>query len=199
MVQISITQGLAELKLLDKRIVKALERVKWTSVSTKNHSKIDIDTFTKNVESEYQSYLDLVKRRDLIKRAIVLANSKIGDWNGTIAEAIEQKSSIEYKKKLLGKLKTNLLESLNEFKLKERDLNNRLDKLLQGELTKDIKTNPETIQAITVSFKENNKIVHLDPLDLTKKILSLEQETDSFETNVNWVLSEANGKTLITV
>ena len=76
-------------------------------------------------------------------------------------------------------------------------MNNRLDKLLSSELGKDIKTNPETIQSITVSFKENNKIIHHDPLDLTNKIKELEESIESFETNVNWVLSEINGKTQI--
>jgi hypothetical protein len=37
----------------------------------------------------------------------------------------------------------------------------------------------------------------VDPLDLAGRTKELEDEIESFETNVDWVLSETNGKTLI--
>jgi len=46
---------------------------------------------------------------------------------------------------------------------------------------------------------ETNKVEIVDPLDLHKMAKELGDEIDAFETNVDWVLSEANGKTLITV
>jgi hypothetical protein len=70
---------------------------------------------------------------------------------------------------------------------------------LQSELGKDVKTNPETITSLTNSFRENNKVELVDPLDLGAKVSSLEEELDAFETNVDWVLSESNGKTVIEV
>jgi hypothetical protein len=78
-------------------------------------------------------------------------------------------------------------------------LERRLDGLLSSELGKDVKTNPETITALRQSFMETNKVEIVDPLDLVKMAKELGDEIDSFETNVDWVLSEANGKTLITV
>ena len=108
----SITQGLAELKLLDKRISKSLGYgVEWAQLRSKT-KKVDENELKKTVQSEYQSYMDLVKRRDLIKRAIVLSNAQtqvtIGTgpkkWSGTVAEAIEHKSSLKYKKNLLDKM-----------------------------------------------------------------------------------------------
>jgi hypothetical protein len=101
---ISVTQALAELKLLDKRIQKALDYVTWADVKTKSHP-VDTDKFSKNVHAEYQSFLALVKRRDAMKRAVVTSNAttrvKVGAWEGTVAEAIEYKTSIHYKKRLL--------------------------------------------------------------------------------------------------
>ena len=106
--QMSITQGLAELKLLDKRLNKGLEDVSWMAVSTKN-KKVSEEELKKTASAEYQSYLSLVKRRDTIKRAIVLSNANTtvciaSSWSGTVAEAIEYKSSLMYKKKLLAKM-----------------------------------------------------------------------------------------------
>jgi len=205
MTQISVTQGLAELKLLDKRINKELSYVYWAKVSTKNN-RVDEATLKKTSQAEYQSYMDLVKRRDTIKRAIVLSNAittvTVGSgavWKGTVAEAIEHKASLMYKKSLLDKIKRCISTAQSEYQSANEALERRLDGLLTSELGKDVKTNPETITALRQSFLETNKVELVDPLDLVKMAKELSDEIDSFETNVDWVLSEANGKTMITV
>lgn len=200
--QMSITQALAELKLLDKRINKALDHVTWADVKTKSHP-VDTEAFAKTVRAEYQSFMDLVKRRDGIKRAVVLSNAtsrvKIGAWEGTVAEAIEYKTSIGYKKRLLEEMQSQLYHANAKFQEQQEAVDARLEKLLHSELGKDVKTSPETITALTNSFRENNKVELVNPLDLTARVRELEDEIESFETNVDWVLSETNGKTLIAV
>lgn len=199
----SVTQGLAELKLLHKRINKGLEGTSWIAISTKT-KKVNEDDFKKNALSEYQSYMDLVKRRDIIKRAIVLSNAtttvNIGKkWSGTVAEAIEHKSSLAYKKRLLEQMKEHVITVEKQYENVIEETNSRLDRLLSTELGKDVKTNPETIASLTASFQETNKVVILDPLGLKVKAKELEEEIDTFEANVDWVLSEINGKTMINV
>jgi hypothetical protein len=201
MVQMSITQGLAELKLLQKRINKGLDGVSWMALNTKT-KKVDEEELKKRALSEYQSFMDLVKRRDSIKRAIVLANATtnvtIGKkWTGTVAEAIEHKTSLAFKKLLLEKMKDTILDVEREHTNAVEETTSRLDRLLSSELGKDVKTNPETIASLTASFQESNKVVVLDPLDLRSKARELEEEIDAFETNVDWVLSETNSKTMI--
>ena len=200
--QISITQALAELKLLDKRINKALDNVTWADIKTKSYP-VDTEKFAKTVRAQYQSFTDLVKRRDTIKRAVVKANAstrvKVGAWEGTVAEAIEYKTSIHYKRLLLNTMREQLLTAKQRFKEQQEAVDGRLEKLLHSELGKDVKTSPETITALTNSFRENNKVELVDPLDLSERTRELEEEIESFETNVDWVLSETNGKTLIEV
>jgi hypothetical protein len=200
--QMSITQALAELKLLDKRIQKALDSVTWADVKTKSHP-VDTEKFGRNVQAEYQSFLALVQRRDRMKRAVVSANAatqvKIGKWEGTVAEAIEYKTSIRYKKQLLDTMRMQLLTAKAQFTSQQESVDARLEKLLHSELGKDVKTSPETITALTNSFRENNKVELVDPLDLSARTNELEEEIEAFETNVDWVLSETNGKTLIQV
>ena len=123
----------------------------------------------------------------------------VGSWNGTVAEAIEYKISITYKKQLLDVMKQQLTSSRQEYESAQENINRRLDMLLQSELGKDVRTNPETITTLSSTFRETNKVELLDPLDLAKKIAQLEEEIDGFETNVDWVLSEVNGTTKITV
>jgi hypothetical protein len=201
--QMSVTQGLAELKLLDKRLCKGLTDISWVAISTKTKKVVEED-LKKVASSEYQSYMDLVKRRDTIKRAIVISNAMtavtIGKtWTGTVAEAVEHKSSIQYKKRLLEQMKKNILSVDAEFEQATDEITSRLDRLLSSELGKDVKTNPETIASLTASFQETNKVLLLDPLGLKAKVKELESEIDAFETNVDWVLSEMNGKTMINV
>ena len=199
---ISITQGLAELKLLDKRLRTHLSHMRWADVSTESN-RVDVDKLKSRAEAEYQSYMDLLKRRDSIKRAIVLSNAqtrvKIGSWEGTVAEAIEHKHSIEHQRQLLESMKEHLQEKRTQYENLKSQMDTRLERLLQSELGKDVKTNPETLTALTNTFRANNRVDLLDPMDLAGKIGTLEEEVSSFETNVDWVLSEANGRTMIEI
>lgn len=199
----SVTQALPELKLLEKRIDKLETAIQdWCKVSH-NGAPVDKDKHKKEVEAQLQSYLDLVKRRDAIKRAIILSNAqtkvKVGSFEGTVAEAIEYKLSIRFKRSLLDGMKQCLQSKREDYEKMKGQVEGRLERLLQSELGKDVKTNPETITALTNSFRENNKVELVDPLDLAAKISALEEEIDAFETNVDWVLSESNATTFLQV
>ena len=199
----SITQALPELKLLEKRIEKVVEGIQdWCKVAH-NGAPVDKDKHKKETEAQLQSFNDLVKRRDTIKRAIILSNAntrvKIGQFEGTVAEAIEYKMSIRFKRNLLDSMKESLQTKRDEYERKKGEVDGRLERLLQSELGKDVKTNPETITALTNSFRDNNKVELVDPLSLAEKIQALEDELDSFATNVDWVLSQANATTMIQV
>ncbi len=210
----SITQALAELKLLDKRLRKFYERnydygadeqkepMNWLAVRSKT-TPVDEEALRRTAMAEWQSFMDLVARRDKMKRAIVLSNAttrvRIGDWEGTVAEAIEHKSSLTYKETMLSTAKSYVKRMEGEYQRKQEQLQERLDKLLSSELGKDVRTNPDTIQAISVSFRENNKVELVDPLNVREKLRELEREVEDFKTNVDWVLSETNGRTMITI
>lgn len=201
--RMSITQALPELKLLEKRISKSSSTIStWCKVAH-NGAPIDKDKHKRETESYLQSFNDLMKRRDAIKRAIILSNAvikvKIGSWDGTVAEAIEYKSSIRMKRDMLDEMKSCLQLKRAEYEQMKAMVDARLERLLQSELGKDVKTNPETITALTNSFRENNKVELVDPLDMATMISTLEEELDAFETNVDWVLSESNGRTIIDV
>ncbi len=201
--RMSVTQALPELKLLDRRIEKVTETIQsWCKVAH-NGAPVDKDKHKKETEANLQSFTDLLKRRDAIKRAVILSNAKtpvkVGSFEGTVAEAIEYKYSIRVKRDLLSNMKECLQAKRAEYEQQKSNVDSRLERLLQSELGKDVKTNPETITALTNSFRENNKVELVDPLDLAAKIATLEEELDSFETNVDWVLSQSNATTFIEV
>ena len=77
--------------------------------------------------------------------------------------------------------------------------NTRVERLIQTELGKESKTNVEVITQLSETFLAQNKAEIVDPLNLAKEIASLNKAIEDFETKVDWVLSESNGKTTITL
>lgn len=200
MATMSVTQALAELKLLKKRLDHGLCDAQWVKIATKT-TPVNVEKFTVAAKASLQSYTALCDRYTRLKSAIVKANAetrvKIGSWEGTVADAIEFKRSIEFKKSLLESMKEQLVNVREHYEAEQGQLTSRLERLLASELGKDVRTNPETITALTTTFRENNRVELVDPLDLATHVKELEEEIDSFETNVDWVLSEANGRTMI--
>ena len=199
----SITQALPELKRLDKQMQKIIYDVgSWVTIRHTN-APVDVEKHRKETEAAFQSYQALAKNRDAIKKAVVQSNAvtrvKVGTWEGTVAEAIEYKNSIKYKQNLVERMQETLLEKRSEYERLKEQVDGRLERLLTSELGKDVKTNPETITALTNTFRENNKVELVDPLDFAKRVAEMEEEIDSFNTNVDWVVSESNAKTMIEV
>jgi hypothetical protein len=199
---ISITQALAEVKLLKKRLDKTSSYTKYVALKTKTNT-LDVEDFTKSAKANFQSFKDLLNRYNVIRSAIVVSNAtamvSIGGKSYTIAEAVERKRSIETEKTMLQKMQNEWKHVKDEAEKHQKTQQERLDKLLLQELGKDSKTNVEVIQSLTDSFMRNNKAEIIDPLGMETVIRQMEDEITAFETNVDWVLSESNGKTQIEI
>jgi hypothetical protein len=198
----SITQALAEVKLLKKRLEKTGRYTKYVALKTKTNN-VDVEDFTKTAKANFQSFKDLLNRYNVIRSAIVVSNATasvtIGGKTYTIAEAVERKRSIETEEDMLQGLQNEWKHVKEEAEKHQRTQQERLDKLLLQELGKDSKTNVEVIQSLTDSFMRNNKADIIDPLGLEAVIRQMNDDIEAFKTNVDWVLSESNGKTQITI
>jgi hypothetical protein len=200
---ITITRALAELKLLDKRINKEIKDMKCAYLHTK-FSKKNPDSFKTTALAEWQSINDLISRREKMKTAIMNSNNitivKIGSKTYTVAEAIETKKSICYRKVLLEHLKRESID-LEESKVQmDNSIQQRIDSLLEKEMGKDNKkTDPEAIEQLTKAIKTSNSYEVIDPIKLDEKVKELSKEIDDFELNVDFVLSESNSQTKIKI
>jgi hypothetical protein len=91
MATMSVTQALAELKLLKKRLDHGLYDAQWTKIATKT-TPVNVEKFTIAAKASLQSYTDLCDRYTHLKSAIVKANAetrvKIGSWEGSVGVAI---------------------------------------------------------------------------------------------------------------
>lgn len=197
--KITITRALNELKLLDSRIDKSINQAVFVdyTVNGKNSQK----EFTP--KEDLQSINDMINRRQKIKSLIMESNAKtevtVAGKKMKVIEAIETKSSIGYKLKLLGRLKNNLLTVNNIIERTNQNVQERLDNLLISNFGKDKKANEDDFAAVSVPFLKTNEAKLDDKIEIQKEIKALEEFIDTFTSEVDFVLSESNALTTIEI
>jgi hypothetical protein len=204
--EISITRGLSELKLLSSRINGKIGSTQFIAEKKKSAKKINntltVEEFGIEAQSGYDSIIDLIERRKLIKSLIVKSNAetivKIGEKEMTVADAIERKASISLDKALLN----NMLQQYNSYiadvNRKNEAMEMNLDKQVQAMMGGDNKKT-DGVEAFSTQYRETNGWDVIDPLKLKDKIEVLKTDIEDFETNVDFVLSESNASTKIVI
>lgn len=197
---ITVTRALAELKTLDKRINKAVQDCDVVKIRRKE-DKWDIQEYNRQAQATYQSLEDLITRRDELKRRVLASNAttrvRIGKDVLTIAEVIDRKQSIEYKKRLLERLRNQRQIAQNTYESRVEELRRKLDNLLEVNFGKEGKCNPENVASITKTYHDTHKVEIVDPLNIGVKIKTLEEEITEFDKEADLVLSESNARTYV--
>jgi len=207
MKKMSLHRALAELKLLEKRIIQgynATEYITYQIGSEKPKRYASVEDFNKQALSSYQSVKDLITRYNEIKMKLITVNAttkvKIGDTEYTIAEALHRKNSIDFEKGLLSELKRQLSVLNNKMEIENKAMLNRLDQRISADLgSKERKDHAKEVEEITEGFLRRYQPNEVDPLNIRDEIKKLEASIEEFETNVDYVLSEANATTFIEV
>jgi hypothetical protein len=203
---ITITRALAELKLLNDRIEKKISGSEFVFISgKKNKHNINTETLISNSKSNYQSIEDLIARRHKIKSAIILSNAttrvKVGNKEMTVAEVIERRQNIDYYKLLCHKLRMNRDQVLNSVERQNQTMEGDLQRLLEANFgkTSSVKTNSDDIENLSKAYREHNRAEMVDGIDIDKRIEEVEAIIEELETEANFVLSESNALTKITI
>lgn len=209
--EITVTKALSDLNVLTGRIEK--ETDKLTVLSTKLKSKnvlkdknTNVDDFKNEVKANYQSILDLIKNRDIIKSAIILSNAKtkvmIAGKEYTVAEAIDKKNRIALETDLLMKLKSEFVTKSKQVTNFNDKLETQIDKereiMLSGDNAKN-KDIVKTAEELATAKRESNSVELVDPLNIEKVINELEDSIMSFKAEVDQQLSVSNAITLIEI
>ncbi|MGC8230802.1 hypothetical protein ACP2W0_17590 [Pseudobacillus badius] len=204
--KMSITRGLAELKLLDKRIQSTMKATPFISYAVGDKPVSGFAAtkeFEEKAKSTYQSTLDLIKRRNAIKSAIVLSNAmthvEVAGEKYTVAEAIERKTSIQYEQRLLEKMKQEFAAATREVEQINDDVKQQLDHQLEVLYGREAKLKVEESNELTKSYREKHEAKVIDPLKLRDKYEKLEKQIDEFLAEVDFVLSTSNTLTEIEV
>lgn len=211
--ELTVQQGLNELKVLDSRIAKAIDNIDVLGVESKDkliypsRTKSTVEDFVKKADSEVQSVTDLLNYRKALKSEILKSNGTkkvtIAGKEMTVSEAIEYKNSISFDYLFLRELKKQLanaeIKKARHNETVQKDLDKRIDIAVGKEAKND---QLEFIQQLT-DMAEKNKAELVEPnisgKPLQDYISDKEKELEDFEASVDFVLTESNVTTRITV
>lgn len=205
--KMTVHKALAELKTMDARITKAIEDCTFVIANKHSNSRIKgkpVTAFCDEAKSGYQSVNDLIRRRDAIKRAVVLSNAvakvMINGTEYTVAEAIEMKNhGVLYRQQLLDKLTEDDKRAQREADAHNgKDLETRADAYIQELFGKaETKNLTEEVKKARADFIETQTYELVDPLDAHKEMARLEKEINDFMVEVDSALSVSNALTEI--
>lgn len=209
--KMTIHKALAELKTMDDRINKAIRSTSYVLAVKHSAEKINgvkVSNFKEQMRSGYQKVTDLIKRRDAMKRAVVLSNAttkvKIGDNEYTAAEAIEMKNhGMEFRSALLRQMNSDYIAAQNDL---ARNGGEALEKKSEQYVLAVIAAQPkdskmsadsDVMKGLRQTYIENNTYDLVDPLDITKVMEALDAEINEFNAEVDAALSVSNALTVI--
>ena len=204
----TVHKALAELKVLDDRISKAILNSTFVTAKKNNQEKVHGKTtkqFQDDAVASYNKAYDLIRRRNAIKDAVNVSNSttrvKIGDTEYTVVEAIDKKNhGMDYFCTLRDALSQQLAKHMTELERHNAGLQQKAEQFVVGMMgNKDAKTNgTEFDNAVNVYIKSNT-VELVDPLGIEKKIEELNDMINSFLPEVDAALSVSNALTTITI
>lgn len=209
MTQITVTDALAELTLLEKRINSAkadlgnnnlITFVEIGQVPTGYKSR---EEYNSKARAALQRVDALIGRRRTIKRAIVLSNAttmvSIANEEMTVAEAIEMKNFIAYYEIVLDTMHTTYRTTLSKYEQAQGRVKERLDKLAIEVLGRNANTATDRYQSLADSFLAREGVELLDPANLAEENERRQNFIEEFKSTCDRVLSISNARTIIEV
>ncbi|NEO49939.1 MAG: hypothetical protein F6K55_39935 [Moorea sp. SIO4A3] len=209
MTTMTVTDALAELTLLEKRIDSAraaldnntlISVVEVGQVPTGFKSREDYEIKAK---AALQKVDALIARRRTIKRVIVLSNAStmvtVADQEMTVAEAIEMKMFIRYYEAVIGTMQSAYTKTINQYKMAQARVKERLDKLALEVLGQNASVGSQKYQSLADSFLAREGVELLDPTNLAEELEKRQTFIEQFKSTVDRVLSISNARTMIEI
>lgn len=206
--KMTIHKALCELKILDSRINNAISSARFCLANKHSNEKVNgvtVEEYQETMKASYNKASDLIRRREAIKRAVVLSNAKtivkIGGKEYTVAEAIEMNNhGIDLKLQLKNAMKKQYDSAMTTIISKNSVVDDKATEYVVGLFgQKESKTANEEYEKARKSYIEANTMELIDPVNILEKIEALEVEIANFTTEVDSALSVSNALTEITV
>lgn len=205
----TIHKALAELKILESRIMKTVGDGTYCVANKHSNEKINgvsIEDYKKVMQSVYDKAVDLITRYKTIKKAVTLSNAetvvKIGEEEYTVAEAIWMKNhGVEFDELLLNELREQYNKAQAKIlKQNGNDLEQRAEQYVVGIYgSKEGKTNTDDFEKTKQDFITSQTFELVDPIGILEKIEVLEEKISTFKAEVDAALSTSNALTVIEV
>lgn len=205
MEKMTIHRGLSELKLIGSKIEKQIQELIPSGIMQKDklvNGTTRLEDFEKQAKEKFQSINDLIDRRNKIKSAIVRVNGettvKIGTETMKIADAINLKAVIGYKKELVTMLRKRHAQNKANLEKNNAQIDTNALKLAEVALSKQgIKIGDNDAQQVIAPYLEANRFNMIDPIGVDQKADEIEKKIMEFESEVDASLSEVNATTFI--
>lgn len=207
MTTMTVTDALAELTLLEKRIDSARGNLdENTLIAVVEVGKVPTgfksrDEHATQARAALQRVDALIARRRSIKRAIVLSNAStnvtVAGEEMTVAEAIEMKHFIDYSEAVVNTMESAHSSTRKEYEAARLRVKERLDKLAMEVLGKN--ASADKYQSLADSFLAREGVELLDPTNIAEQIERRQSFVEEFESTVDRVLSISNARTTIEV
>lgn len=207
--KMSVHKALCELKTLDSRITKSIGDTKYVFANKHSNNKVNgmsISAYCDEIKAGYQRATDLIKRRDAIKRAVVLSNAStkvtIDGKEYTVAEAIEMKNhGIQMFQSLLKRLEHDNRAARAEANQNNGDmLEIRADEYIKSLYgNTDMKNASDEIKKVRADFISAQTFEIIDPIGITGEMERLEKMINGFMVDIDSALSVSNALTEITI
>lgn len=205
----TIHKALAELKILESRIMKTVGDGTYCVANKHSNEKINgvsIEDYKKVMQSAYDKAVDLITRYKTIKKAVTLSNAKtvvkIGEEEYTVAEAIWMKNhGVEFDELLLNELREQYNKAQAKIlKQNGNDLEQRAEQYVVGIYgSKEGRTNTDDFEKTKQDFITSQTFELVDPIGILEKIEVLEEKISTFKAEVDAALSTSNALTVIEV
>lgn len=205
----TVHQALAELKVLDSRITKAIAGGKYMDVKRHCDKKIggvDVGEYcTKTIRASYDSAIGLIARRNAIKRAVVKSNAvttvDIGGTTYTVAEAIEMNNhGIDFEQQLYDEIRRQMMIAQSEINRNSGPyIQQKAENYINGLYGGKDKVDADSAKAQMQAYIDANSYELVDPLGVQDILTKLEADIASFTANVDAALSVSNAITKIEV
>lgn len=211
MAQISITRALSEIKMLDKRIQEKTAQANFVAL-TRGHNERETvigtnntkDFVEKKIKGDYQSLVDLIHRRRVLKSLVAASNASTSvQLCGAlylVQDAIEHKNSIAYELAVHKRMTEQFRASITERERQNTSLNQKIETAVQQAYGNDKgKVTEEQYAAVAKPRLEEGEYGLCDPLNLEQLISDQADRLNEFLTEVDFVLSESNARVTIEV
>lgn len=213
-----VTQALDERDLLVKKIADKIDRASFVDTIKPNEEKvyakrIGKEEYAKEAESAFQQIVDLIDRFQKIDAAIVDSNAKTEITTSygtfTVAGAISLRSRLrglgayegeaDFEGRLQDKLKSEYDERVRFCDAKNSQLQVTAESMRLSILGKDSKTKDEKPLGVVEAYVKENTTELVDPLDVKKKLETLEEKRNTLLTELDTQIKVSNATTFIEI
>ena len=179
----------------------------------RKHDRIETEEYAKEAESAYQQIVDLIERFQKIDAAIVASNAETEITTSygkfTVAGAISLRSRLrglgtydgeaDFEGILKSKMQDEYNERVRTCDLKNSQLQNTAESMRLSILGKDSKTKDDKPLGVVDAYVKENTTELVDPLDIKKKIESLEEKNNTLLKELDTQIKVSNATTLIEI